>query len=323
MSAEKSLSCVSVVIPVYNEEAVLPKLFARLYPALDALKRPYQVVFINDGSRDNSARLLREQYQQRPDVTTVVLLRANAGQHSAILAGFHHIRGEYVITIDADLQNPPEDIVKLLEKMDAGHDYVGTIRKQRRDSAWRHYASKSMNWMREKLTRIRITDQGCMFRGYHRDIIASIIESNESQTFIPALAYLFAGNPTEIVVEHEERAAGESKYSLFKLIHLNFDLITSFSTAPLQWVSLGGMGIAGLSLLFVVYLAIRRLMLGPEVEGVFTLFAIVFFMIGVLMFAVGLLGEYIGRIYTEVRRRPRFLVGTVLDKDGKFDPSKK
>jgi len=104
---------------------------------------------------------------------------------------------------------------------------------------------------------------------------------------------------------------------------LNFDLITSFSTAPLQWVSLSGMGIAGLSLLFVVYLAIRRLMLGPEVEGVFTLFAIVFFMIGVLMFAVGLLGEYIGRIYTEVRRRPRFLVGTVLDKDGKFDPTKK
>jgi len=309
----KSRPCVSIVIPVYNEQAVLPQLFARLYPAMDALNRPYQIVFIDDGSRDQSVRMLRDQYQSRPEVTTIVLLRTNAGQHSAILAGFHHVRGDYIITLDADLQNPPEAIHSLVEKMDAGHDYVGTIRRQRRDSAWRHYASRAMNLLRERITDIHITDQGCMFRGYHKEIIQTIIDSNESQTFIPALAYIFSGNPTEIVVDHEERAAGESKYSLFKLIHLNFDLITSFSTAPLQWCSLGGMCISALSLFFVVFLVIRRLMIGPEAEGVFTLFAIVFFMIGLLLFAVGLLGEYIGRIYSEVRRRPRFLVAAVLD----------
>lgn len=304
----------SIIIPIYNEEAVLDMLFARLYPALDALQRSYEIIFIDDGSRDRSAALLRQQYQQRPDVTRVILLRANAGQHAAITAGFAHIRGEYVITLDADLQNPPEEIPKLLEKLDAGHDYVGSIRRMRQDDRWRHYASKAMNWLRERITRIHMTDQGCMFRGYHRDIISAVLESNESQTFIPALAYIYAANPVEVILEHEERAAGESKYSLFKLIHLNFDLMTSFSLVPLQFISVTGIVIAIFSVLFVGVLAFRRLFIGPEVEGVFTLFGIAFFMIGVLLFAVGLLGEYVGRIYVHVRQRPRYLVKAVLER---------
>jgi undecaprenyl-phosphate 4-deoxy-4-formamido-L-arabinose transferase len=196
--------------------------------------------------------------------------------------------------------------------MDAGHDYVGTIRRDRHDSRWRHYASRLMNWLRHRITRIVMTDQGCMFRGYHRDIVRAMLDSQESQTFIPALAYIYSGNPTEIVVEHESRAAGESKYPLFKLIHLNFDLMTSFSIVPLQVFSLIGMGVSLVSFAFVVLLVLRRLFVGPEVEGVFTLFAIVFFMMGILLFAVGVLGEYVGRIYTHVRKRPRFLVQTIL-----------
>jgi undecaprenyl-phosphate 4-deoxy-4-formamido-L-arabinose transferase len=196
--------------------------------------------------------------------------------------------------------------------MDAGHDYVGTIRRLRHDSRWRHYASRLMNWVRHRITRVVMTDQGCMFRGYHRDIVRAVLDSQESQTFIPALAYIYAGNPTEIVVEHENRAAGESKYPLFKLIHLNFDLMTSFSIVPLQVFSLIGMGVSLISFAFVVILGLRRLFVGPEVEGVFTLFAIVFFMMGILLFAVGVLGEYVGRIYTHVRKRPRFLVQTIL-----------
>ncbi len=304
---------ISIVIPIYNEESVLEELFARLYPAMDALNRSYEIIFIDDGSRDRSVAMLRKQYQLRPDATRVVLLRANVGQHSAIMAGFESARGEYVLTLDADLQNPPEDIPVILEKLDAGHDYVGSIRRQRNDEKWRHYASKAMNWLRERITRIQMTDQGCMFRGYHRDIVRAVLDSHESQTFIPALAYIYAGNPTEVVVNHEERAAGESKYSLFKLIHLNFDLMTSFSIVPLQAFSLIGMSVSIISLLFVFYLFIRRLWVGPEVEGVFTLFAIVFFMMGILLFAVGMLGEYIGRIYIHVRNRPRFLISTILE----------
>ncbi|MDA8416508.1 MAG: glycosyltransferase [Betaproteobacteria bacterium] len=303
----------SVVIPVYNEQDGLPQLFARLYPALDALHLSYEILFINDGSRDRSAALLREQFQRRPEVTRVILFNGNYGQHMAIMAGFEHCRGQRVVTLDADLQNPPEDIVHLLAAMDQGHDYVGTIRQTRQDKAWRHWASRLMNRLREKMTRIHMTDQGCMLRAYDQQIIRAIASCREVNTYIPALAFSFSSNPTEIVVGHEERAAGESKYSLYSLIRLNFDLITGFSILPLQFFSLLGMGLSLLSGLFVVFLAIRRLILGPEAEGLFTLFAITFFLIGILLFSIGLLGEYVGRIYQQVRDRPRFLIQGILE----------
>ena len=304
---------ISVVIPVYNEEATLAALFARLYPALDALGQSYEVIFINDGSRDKSAAILSDQYQARPDVTRVVLLNGNFGQHPAILAGFAQARGECIMTLDADLQNPPEDIHLLLEKMAQGYDYVGSIRRLRHDSWWRGAASRAMNRLRERITRIHMTDQGCMMRAYSRRIIDTINQCNEMNTFIPALAYSFAQNPTEVVIGHEERHAGESKYSLYSLIRLNFDLMTGFSVVPLQFFSMLGMFISLGSGLLVVFLVLRRLIHGPEVEGVFTLFAIVFFLLGIGLFGIGMLGEYIGRIYQEVRRRPRFLVAAILE----------
>lgn len=304
----------SVVIPVYNEESVLPLLFERLYPVLDALERDYEVVFVDDGSRDRSPGLLRAQHQRRPRHTRVVYLRTNAGQHAAILAGFSASTGRRVITLDADLQNPPEEIPVLLAAMDAGHDYVGSIRRQRiGDPWWRDLSSKLMNRLRERITRISMTDQGCMLRAYDRPIVDAVSGANEPNTFIPALAYLYAANPTEVTVEHAERAAGTSKYPLFKLIHLNFDLMTGFSIMPLQVFSLVGIGIAFLSFVFVFYLALRRLIIGPEVEGVFTLFGILFFLIGVLLVGIGLLGEYIGRIFEQSRGRPIYLVREQLE----------
>jgi undecaprenyl-phosphate 4-deoxy-4-formamido-L-arabinose transferase len=303
----------SVVIPVYNEEDVLDALFARLYPALDALGVSYEILFVNDGSRDRSAAMLADQYEVRPDVTRVILLDGNFGQHRALLAGFAHTRGKRVVTLDADLQNPPEDIKLLLDEMDKGHDYVGSIRRQRNDSLWRHVASRLMNRTREKLTKIKMTDQGCMLRAYDRRIINTINRCRETHTFIPALAYSFSRSPAEVVVGHEERAAGESKYSLYSLIRLNFDLITGFSVVPLQWFSMVGMAISGLSGALFLLLAVRRLLLGPEVSGVFTLFALLFFLVGVALFGIGLLGEYIGRIYQEVRNRPRYMIATILE----------
>jgi len=303
----------SVIIPVYNEEQGLQSLFDRLYPALDALDRPYEIIFINDGSRDRSAMLLKNQFEVRRDVTRVILLKGNFGQHMAIMAGFEQVRGKYIVTLDADLQNPPEEIGKLLEKMDEGYDYVGSIRKNRQDDLWRSIASRMMNRLRERITKIRMTDQGCMLRAYSRSIVDAINSAREINTFIPALAYTFASNPTEIEVEHEERTAGESKYSIYSLIRLNFDLMTGFSVVPLQVFSLSGILISLLSTLFVVYLAIRRLIVGPEVEGVFTLFGIVFFFIGIILFGIGILGEYVGRIYQEVRHRPRYLIEAILE----------
>jgi undecaprenyl-phosphate 4-deoxy-4-formamido-L-arabinose transferase len=309
----------SVVIPVYNEEAGLPHLYARLYPALDALASrgiSYEIVFVNDGSRDNTAAMLADQYRLRPDVTRVVLFNGNYGQHMAILAGFQATRGNIVVTLDADLQNPPEEIGALVDKMHEGYDYVGSIRRKRQDSAWRTYASKMMNSVREKITHIKITDQGNMLRAYGRNVIDLINQCNEVNTFVPALAYTFARKPTEIMVEHEERAAGESKYSIYSLIRLNFDLMTGFSIMPLQIFSMLGMVLSAASGALVLLLLVRRFILGAEAEGLFTLFAIAFFMMGVILFGIGLLGEYVGRIYQQVRGRPRFVVLTVLEQSG-------
>jgi undecaprenyl-phosphate 4-deoxy-4-formamido-L-arabinose transferase len=307
----------SVVIPVYNEEAVLPSLFARLYPALDALRIYYEIVYVNDGSRDRSVALLRQQFLERPRETRVVLFHANFGQHSAVMAGLAYARGDYVVTLDADLQNPPEEIGKLVGMLEQGYDYVGTIRQQRQDSLWRRSFSKVFNKLREWITPVRITDQGCMMRGYARSVVTALNQTREVNTFIPALASLYAMRPIEVSIAHEERFAGRSKYSMYSLIRLNFDLITGFSVVPLQLFSMAGMTVALFSALFVLYLFVRRLIVGPEAEGLFTLFAIVFFLIGVALFGIGLLGEYVGRIYAQVRDRPRYIVQAVLeDEDG-------
>ena len=306
----------SVVIPVFNEEDSLPALFARLYPALEALGRSYEVVFVNDGSTDRSAALLREQFQHRPEVTRVVLLSGNFGQHMAVLAGFEYSRGMRIVTLDADLQNPPEEIGKLLVRMDEGHDYVGSYRRVRRDVAWRRWASGLTNRLRERLTRIRMTDQGCMLRAYDRTIVDALRSSREVSTFIPALAYAFARNPAEVEVEHEERRGGESKYSFYKLLRLNFDLVTGFSVLPLQLFSIFGMLVALASLGVYVAVIFHRVVV-QEGYGLWVIWdrdILEFFLIGVVLFGLGILGEYVGRIYQQVRERPRFLVQAVLEK---------
>jgi len=312
----------SIVIPVFNEEDGLPALFARLYPALDALQLSYEVIFVNDGSRDRSGALLREQFAARPDVTRVVYFNANYGQHLAILAGFERVRGMRIVTLDADLQNPPEEIGKLLAAMDAGADYVGGVRRIREDSWWRRSASRLMNRLRERITRIRMTDQGCMLRAYSRDIVDAVAAAREVSTFIPALAYTFAHRPTEVDVLHEERAAGESKYSMYRLIRLNFDLITGFSLVPLQIFSVAGMIVAVASVILYVFVIVQRLILGGFIEGVKAAWdrdILEFFLIGCIMFGVGLLGEYVGRIYLQVRDRPRYVIRAVLEREPEVD----
>lgn len=309
---------ISVVIPVYNEEAGLPELFARLYPALDALGRSYELIVVDDGSRDQSMRVLRAQFDRRPDVTRVVLLAANFGQHMAIMAGFQHTRGEIVVTLDADLQNPPEEIVKLLAKMTEGYDYVGSYRSQRRDSLFRRVASRAMNHMRESMTRIRMTDQGCMLRAYGRNVIDAINQSPEMHTFVPALAYIYARNPTEVEVQHDQRVAGASQYSLTRLIKLNFDLITGFSVRPLQIFSAIGMIVALGSV--VLYIGVLAYYLAESGFWGATMHAwdrdvLEFFLMGLALFGIGLTGEYIGRIYEQVRGRPRYRVQAVLESE--------
>src|SRR5262245_30832273 len=307
---------VSVVIPIYNEEDSLPALFARLYPALDALGRSYELVLVDDGSRDSSPALLHEQFSHRPDVTRVVYLLKNVGQHMAVIAGFERARGDIVATLDADLQNPPEEIARLLERMDEGYDYVGSYRSERRDSAFRRVGSRVINRLRERLTRVHMTDHGSMLRAYSRRIVDIINQSREANTFVPALAYLYARRPTEIEVRHDKRAGGTSRHSFARLIQRNFDLITGFSIRSLQIFSTVGMTVSvGSVILYVVVLLYHTLHSSfPEaLQKTWDRDLLQFFLIGVALFGIGLIGEYIVRISEQVRARPRYLVNAVLE----------
>lgn len=304
---------VSVVIPVYNEEAGLAALYERLFPVLDGLNRSYEVIFTNDGSRDRTSEVLFELYKQRPRHIRIIEFNRNYGQHMAIMAGFERARGEVIINMDADLQNPPEEIPRLLALFEQGHDVVGSYRMKRKDVAWRRWVSKLSNWVRAKSTGVTIRDQGCMLRAYSRDVVRQITASEETSTFIPVLAQLYAANPAEIGIRHDERKLGQSNYNLYKLIRYNFDLMTGFSIAPLQVFTMFGMLVSFSSLCLVGVIAFRRIFYGPEAEGLFTLFGILFFLMGVIITGLGIVGEYIGRINQMVRGRPRFHVKRVIE----------
>jgi len=309
---EDAMPSLSVVIPVYNEERNLDALYARLRPVLNRTGRPYEVIFVDDGSVDRSLEVLRRLHDAHRAVQVIALNR-NYGQHAAVFAGLDHARGDVIVTLDADLQNPPEEIPRLLAQVEAGHDVVGGWRQSRRDPSIRRLLSWCVNRLTSFTVGVRMRDYGCMLRAYRREVVDTLRGCREISSFIPALANSFARSPVEVPVRHDNRANGRSRYGPFRLIRLAMDLMTGFSLLPIQVVSLAGIGIALLGVGFGVFLLVRRLFVGPEVEGVFTLFAILFVFVGIQVLALGLIGEYVGRIYLEVRRRPRYVVRAVYD----------
>jgi undecaprenyl-phosphate 4-deoxy-4-formamido-L-arabinose transferase len=307
---------ISLVIPVYNEERNLTKLMERITPVMSAMERPYEVILVDDGSRDRSLDILKE-IARSPEVRVVELTR-NYGQHAAILAGFSIVRGEMIVTLDADLQNPPEEIPRLINSMEeGGFDVVGTIRRGRKDSFCRIIPSKVINMVARKITGVRMTDWGCMLRAYRRPVVERMIACHEHATFIPALATHFGKRVTEIEVAHEERHGGKSNYPLRKLINLQFDLVASFSDLPIKLIMYGGVAMSILGVCFGIVLAVARLAYGAlwAAQGVFTLFAVLFAFVGMQFFALGVIGEYIGRIYREVRKRPEYVIEHVYSAD--------
>jgi undecaprenyl-phosphate 4-deoxy-4-formamido-L-arabinose transferase len=299
---------ISVVIPVYNEEENLRELGERLIHTLTGMGRAFEIIFVDDGSTDHSWDLLIDLNGQYPQYVRALQFHRNFGQHQAIFAGFQAARGQVMVTLDADLQNPPEEIPRLVAKLEEGYDTVGGWRENRRDSLFRRFPSQLVNYVMSRVTGVKLRDYGCMLRAYRREVIDSINQCQESSSFIPALANLFSHRVAEIPVGHAERERGQSKYSLIKLLRLNFDLMTGFSNLPIHLVGFMGVAIALLGLLFGLFLFIRRIFVGPEVEGVFTLFAILFVFVGLNTLGLALIGEYVGRIYREVRGRPRFII---------------
>jgi undecaprenyl-phosphate 4-deoxy-4-formamido-L-arabinose transferase len=306
---------ISVVIPVFNEEDNLRELGERLIRTLTAMGRPFEIIFVDDGSTDGSWQLLSDLNGQYPQYIRALQFHRNFGQHQAIFAGFQAARGQVMVTLDADLQNPPEEIPRLVAKLDEGYDTVGGWRENRQDSLFRRLPSQLVNTVMSRVTGVKLRDYGCMLRAYRRSVVDSINQCQESSSFIPALANLFSHRVAEIPVGHAERERGKSKYGIFKLLRLNFDLMTGFSNLPIHLVGFMGVTIAFLGLLFGFLLLIRRIFVGPEVEGVFTLFAILFVFVGLNTLGLALIGEYVGRIYREVRGRPRFVVRQTLGPD--------
>lgn len=310
----KPINLLSVVIPVYNEQESLPELIRRTRAACDPLGLEYEILLVDDGSSDRSAEVI-EQAAALPGSPVIgVLLNRNYGQHSAIMAGFSHVRGDVIVTLDADLQNPPEEIPRLVDAARQGYDVVGTVRQQRQDSWFRRQASRTLNRLIQRVTGKAMGDYGCMLRAYRRHIVDAMLNCHERSTFIPILANTFARHTIELPVIHAERAFGDSKYSFMRLINLMYDLVTCLTTTPLRLLSVVGSLIALTGFAFSLVLIVLRLFFGAAWagDGVFVLFAVLFMFIGAQFVGMGLLGEYIGRIYNDVRARPRYFVQRVV-----------
>ena len=305
---------VSIVIPVYNEEQSLPELLRRTEAACAQVSQPCEIILVDDGSRDDSAEILLEASQRDGSPVVAVILNRNYGQHAAIMAGFEQCKGDLAITLDADLQNPPEEIPRLVTLAEQGYDVIGTVRGNRQDSALRRWPSKLINLAVQRSTGVAMTDYGCMLRAYRRSIVDAMLACRERSTFIPILANSFARHTTEVQVMHAEREHGESKYSAMKLINLMFDLVTCMTTTPLRLLSIIGFSMAFLGVLFATLLIVLRLIFGAPWagHGTFVLFAVLFVFTGGQFIGMGLLGEYLGRMYSDVRARPRFFIEKVV-----------
>ncbi len=310
---------VSLVIPVFNEEENLDELIRRCLETCRTIGKRFEIILVDDGSRDSSPQKIHQAAKDHNGNVVGVLLNRNYGQHAAVTAGFAEARGNIIVTLDADLQNPPEEIPRLVKKIEEGYDVVGSVRVPRQDTLFRRLASRIVNKAAQRATGVNMHDYGCMLRAYRRPIIDAMLQCQERSTFIPILANSFARATAEIEVSHAERSVGQSKYSMYRLIKLEFDMLTSMTTFPLRVLSVVGTIVSVAGVGFGIFLLIMRMIYGPgwAAEGVFTLFAILFIFIGAQFIGMGLLGEYIGRIYHDVRARPRYFVQEVVGRDNK------
>lgn len=304
---------ISVVIPIYNEEPNLRVVIARTVAAMEAIGRSFEIVAVDDGSHDGSPALLAELHRGEPRLRVVRLMR-NFGQTPALYAGFAHVRGQYVLSLDADLQNPPEELGKLVAKLDEGNDVVQGWREVRQDSLFRRYASKALNRLVSWATNIHIRDLGCGLKGYRREVVDQMVKFSHHSRYVPAEIVWLGVRIAEVQVAHCERAGGESKYSIWTLLRLNFDMIASVTTAPIKLIGMAGwlFSIVGFGMGGLIFA--KRIIYGSFNEFV-TVTALFFTLAGVQMIATGLMCEYMSRIYIESQNKPYFVVKEVIESE--------
>lgn len=312
---------VSVTIPIYNEEGNIPLLYERTRTALDALGRTWELLLVNDGSRDDSARRLDELAAQDPRVRVIHLSR-NFGQTAALMAGLDHVRGEVIVPMDGDLQNDPADIVRLLAKLDEGHDVVSGWRKDRKDAAFkRNLPSRIANTLISKVSGVHLHDYGCSLKAYRRSVLDGVKLYGEMHRFVPIYAAWNGARVTEVEVTHHPRIHGESNYGLERVVKVVLDLVVVkflFKYAGKPIYVFGGFGLVSMAMSAVgISLALwLKMVEGTSlIQTPLPVFSVILFAIGVMSFLMGLLAEMLNRTYHESQSKAVYRIGRFVNRD--------
>jgi len=297
---------VSVVIPVFNEQDGLGELCGELKEVLEGMGRHYEIIFVDDGSSDGSLGLLKELERNDSHIRVIAFIR-NFGQHAAVMAGFKFSKGEIIVTLDADLQNPPQEIPKLVGKIEEGYDVASGWRQARKDAFYRKIFSSLVNKTISRLTGVKLHDYGCMLRAYRRTVIENLLQYGERSVYIPAFTSWLSNNGIEVPVGHNPRKFGKSRYSILKFLRQIFDLITAYTLLPIQLMSIIGAVFSVIGVLMAVYLIFFRLFFGTP-SSLATFISALLFFSGVIIFFMGIISEYLVRVCMETRKNPFYIL---------------
>jgi len=303
---------VSVVIPVFNEELVLQEFYPRLKKEAESWGKSYELLFVDDGSTDNSFELICK-WKKIDSSIRVIKFTRNFGQQAAVLAGFRGSRGNIVVQIDSDLQNPPEEIKRLLGAFTDEVDLVVTIPRKRRDSALRILGSKVLHSLAQALFGNRFKLNLSSFRAMRRSVLEKIDQCQDRSRYMAVLMSWMAVPTVYVEVDHHLRKTGQTKYGVLPLLRLTWDLITGYSNFPLRLVTYLGLLGAGLGFAIMMFLLYQRLVAGILIEGFVVLSAVFSFFAGVQLLSIGFLGEYLGRVHLQIQNRPDYIVHKVID----------
>jgi glycosyltransferase involved in cell wall biosynthesis len=312
----------SLITPVYNEEENLPLLFEAVYKTMQPLSHPWEIILVDDGSRDNSLSVLQEYGQKDPDHIRVVSFRRNFGQTAAIAAGIDYARGDIIVLLDADMQNDPADIPAMLAKLDEGYDLVSGWRKHRKDNALtRNLPSNIANWIISWVTDVHLHDYGCTLKAYRRPVLEGFRLYGEMHRFIPVFANSVGARITEMPVRHHARKFGKTKYGLERTIKVILDLFTvkflvSYSSKPIYLFGGAGSGLMVISAIIMMYLFFRRIFASVSVtfSPLFQT-SVMFFILGFQSILMGLIAELLVRTYHESQRKPTYTIRTLINID--------
>ncbi|MDP1715397.1 MAG: glycosyltransferase family 2 protein [Anaerolineales bacterium] len=312
----------SLVTPVYNEQDNLPLLFDAIYKTMHTLDRAWELILVDDGSRDNSLSILKEYAEKDPEHIRVISFRRNFGQTAAIAAGLDYSQGEIIVLLDADLQNDPADIPMMLAKLDEGYDLVSGWRRQRKDNAvTRNFPSMLANWLISRVTGVHLHDYGCTLKAYRRDVLEGFRLYGEMHRFIPVYANSVGANITEVPVRHHPRTFGKTKYGLERSVKVVLDLFTvkfliSYASKPIYLFGGAGSILMVVSAITMLFLFVRRwfFFIGIANSPLLQL-SVLFFILGFQSILLGLIAELLVRTYHESQRKPTYTIRTMLNLD--------